>query len=102
MDFDFGGIGMPEIMLGIVIAAIVLLFVVFFRYVPIGLWSRARASGVRATWASKRWWMHVSVARGARVSFHSTSTWRRSAFESRGSSETRCSGRATAASSSRA
>ncbi|HSK67763.1 MAG TPA: flotillin-like protein FloA [Candidatus Limnocylindria bacterium] len=40
---------MPEIMLGIVIAAIVLLFVVFFRYVPIGLWIRARASGVPLT-----------------------------------------------------
>lgn len=40
---------MPEIMLGIVIVAIILLFVVFFRYVPIGLWIRARASGVPLT-----------------------------------------------------
>ncbi len=40
---------MPEIMLGIVIVAVILLFVVFFRYVPIGLWIRARASGVPLT-----------------------------------------------------
>jgi len=36
-------------MLGIVIVAVILLFVVFFRYVPIGLWIRARASGVPLT-----------------------------------------------------
>ncbi len=40
---------MPEILLGIVIVAVLLLFVVFFRYVPIGLWIRARASGVPLT-----------------------------------------------------
>ncbi len=40
---------MPEIMLGIIILAVILLFVVFFRYVPIGLWIRARASGVPIT-----------------------------------------------------
>ncbi|MDD2562557.1 MAG: flotillin-like protein FloA [Eubacteriales bacterium] len=40
---------MSEIMLGIVIIAVILLFVVFFRYVPIGLWIRARASGVPLT-----------------------------------------------------
>jgi len=44
-----GGLGMSEIMLGIVIIAVILLFVVFFRYVPIGLWIRARASGVPLT-----------------------------------------------------
>ena len=40
---------MPEILLGIVVVAVVLLFLVFFRYVPIGLWIRARASGVPLT-----------------------------------------------------
>lgn len=44
-----GGISMPEIMLGIVIVAVILLLVIFFRYVPIGLWIRARASGVPLT-----------------------------------------------------
>jgi len=44
-----GGLGMSEIMLGIVIVAVILLFVVFFRYVPIGLWIRARASAVPLT-----------------------------------------------------
>lgn len=40
---------MTEIMLGIIVVAVVLLFIVFFRYVPIGLWIRARASGVPLT-----------------------------------------------------
>lgn len=40
---------MTEIMLIIIIAAALLLFVVFFRYVPVGLWIRARASGVPLT-----------------------------------------------------
>ena len=40
---------MPEILLGIVVVAVVLLFLVFFRYVPIGLWIRVRASGVPLT-----------------------------------------------------
>lgn len=40
---------MPEILLGIVVVVVVLLFLVFFRYVPIGLWIRARASGVPLT-----------------------------------------------------
>ena len=40
---------MPEILLGVIIVAVLLLFVVFFRYVPIGLWIRARASGVPLT-----------------------------------------------------
>ncbi|MGI6726283.1 MAG: flotillin-like protein FloA [Christensenellales bacterium] len=40
---------MPEILLGIVVIVVVLLFLVFFRYVPIGLWIRARASGVPLT-----------------------------------------------------
>jgi len=44
-----GGSAMPEILLGIVVVAVVLLFLVFFRYVPIGLWIRARASGVPLT-----------------------------------------------------
>ena len=40
---------MPEILLGIIVVAIIVLFLVFFRYVPIGLWIRARASGVPLT-----------------------------------------------------
>jgi uncharacterized protein YqfA (UPF0365 family) len=47
--FGLGGLSMTEIMLGIIVLAVVLLFVVFFRYVPIGLWIRARASGVPLT-----------------------------------------------------
>jgi len=46
---NIGGVGMPEILLGVIIVAVLLLFVVFFRYVPIGLWIRARASGVPLT-----------------------------------------------------
>ncbi|NLJ64529.1 MAG: flotillin-like protein FloA [Christensenellaceae bacterium] len=40
---------MSEILLGVVVFALLLLIVVFFRYVPIGLWVRARASGVPMT-----------------------------------------------------
>jgi uncharacterized protein YqfA (UPF0365 family) len=48
-DNIVGGSAMPEILLGIVVIVVVLLFLVFFRYVPIGLWIRARASGVPLT-----------------------------------------------------
>ena len=37
---------MPEILLGIIVVAAVLLIAVFLRYVPLGLWIRARSSGV--------------------------------------------------------
>ncbi|NLZ88069.1 MAG: flotillin-like protein FloA [Clostridiales bacterium] len=40
---------MPEILLGVLIVAIVLIVLVFFRYVPLGLWIRARSSGVPLT-----------------------------------------------------
>ena len=40
---------MTEVMLAIIVIAVVLLFIIFFRYVPIGLWIRARASGVPLT-----------------------------------------------------
>lgn len=39
----------PEITLAAVVIAVVAIAVVFFRYVPIGLWIRARASGVPLT-----------------------------------------------------
>jgi uncharacterized protein YqfA (UPF0365 family) len=39
----------PEITLAVVVIAVVAIAVVFFRYVPIGLWIRARASGVPLT-----------------------------------------------------
>lgn len=39
----------PEITLVVIIVAVVAVAVVFFRYVPIGLWIRARASGVPLT-----------------------------------------------------
>lgn len=39
----------PEVMTGLLIAAAVLLLLVFLRYVPLGLWIRARASGVPLT-----------------------------------------------------
>lgn len=39
----------PELMTGIIIAVVVLLLLVFLRYVPLGLWIRARASGVPLT-----------------------------------------------------
>ncbi len=37
---------MSEILLGVIILAVILLIVVFMRYVPVGVWVRARASGV--------------------------------------------------------
>lgn len=40
---------MPEVLFGMIVAAVLLLIVVFFRYVPLGLWIRARASGVSLT-----------------------------------------------------
>ena len=40
---------MPDILMIVVLVAIVLLVIVFFRYVPVGLWIRARASGVPLT-----------------------------------------------------
>lgn len=40
---------MPEILLGIIVAVVVIVFAVFFRYVPLGLWIRARSSGVPLT-----------------------------------------------------
>lgn len=40
---------MPEVLLGIIVVASFLLISVFFRYVPLGLWIRARASGVPLT-----------------------------------------------------
>ena len=40
---------MPEVLLGIIVVAAILLIAVFLRYVPLGLWIRARASGVPLT-----------------------------------------------------
>ncbi len=40
---------MPEIVTIVILVAVVLLLAVFFRYVPLGLWIRARASGVPLT-----------------------------------------------------
>ena len=40
---------MPELLVGIIVVAAVLLIAVFLRYVPLGLWIRARASGVPLT-----------------------------------------------------
>lgn len=40
---------MTELLFGIIVAAALLLILVFFRYVPLGLWIRARASGVPLT-----------------------------------------------------
>lgn len=40
---------MPEVLFGVIVAAALLLVMVFFRYVPLGLWIRARASGVPLT-----------------------------------------------------
>ncbi|MHC1785578.1 MAG: flotillin-like protein FloA [Christensenellales bacterium] len=40
---------MTEILTGIIILVVILLVAVFVRYVPIGLWIRARASGVPLT-----------------------------------------------------
>ncbi len=40
---------MPEILTGLIILVVVLLIGVFLRYVPLGLWIRARASGVPIT-----------------------------------------------------
>lgn len=40
---------MTELLFGIIIAAALLLVMVFLRYVPLGLWIRARASGVPLT-----------------------------------------------------
>ncbi|NLA54425.1 MAG: UPF0365 family protein, partial [Clostridiales bacterium] len=40
---------MPEILTGLIILVVVLLIGVFLRYVPLGLWIRARASGVPVT-----------------------------------------------------
>lgn len=43
------GFTTPEILTGIIIIAVVLVIAVFLRYVPLGLWIRARASGVPLT-----------------------------------------------------
>ena len=43
------GFSMPEILTGVIIFAVVLIVAVFLRYVPLGLWIRARASGVPLT-----------------------------------------------------
>ena len=43
------GFTTPEILTGIIIIAVVLIIAVFLRYVPLGLWIRARASGVPLT-----------------------------------------------------
>ncbi len=40
---------MTEVLFGIIVAAALMLIMVFFRYVPLGLWIRARASGVPLT-----------------------------------------------------
>lgn len=40
---------MTELLFGIIVAAALLLVMVFLRYVPLGLWIRARASGVPLT-----------------------------------------------------
>lgn len=39
----------PEMLIGVIIVAVVLVISVFFRYVPLGLWIRAHASGVPLT-----------------------------------------------------
>lgn len=39
----------PEILTGLIVVVAVLLILVFLRYVPLGLWIRARASGVPLT-----------------------------------------------------
>ncbi len=39
----------PEVLTGLIIVVAVLLLLVFLRYVPLGLWIRARASGVPLT-----------------------------------------------------
>lgn len=43
------GFTMPEILTGVIIIAFILIVAVFLRYVPLGLWIRARASGVPLT-----------------------------------------------------
>lgn len=43
------GFTTPEILTGIIIIAVILIVAVFLRYVPLGLWIRARASGVPLT-----------------------------------------------------
>lgn len=42
-------LGFPEIVTGLIIVVVILVIAVFLRYVPIGLWIRARASGVPLT-----------------------------------------------------
>lgn len=49
MSFVGEGTFMPEILTGIIIFIVILLIAVFLRYVPLGLWIRARASGVPLT-----------------------------------------------------
>ena len=44
--------GMTEILTGLIILIVILLIAVFLRYVPLGLWIRARASGVPLTIAT--------------------------------------------------
>ncbi len=39
----------PEILTGLIIVVVALLLLVFLRYVPLGLWIRARSSGVPLT-----------------------------------------------------
>lgn len=39
----------PEVMTGLIVVVAALLLIVFLRYVPLGLWIRARASGVPLT-----------------------------------------------------
>ena len=39
----------PEILTGLIIVAVALIVLVFLRYVPLGLWIRARSSGVPLT-----------------------------------------------------
>lgn len=45
----FGDVFMPELLTGIIIVVVILVFAVFLRYVPLGLWIRARASDVPLT-----------------------------------------------------
>ena len=40
---------MPEVLSGLIIVVVLLLAAVFLRYVPLGLWIRARSSGVPLT-----------------------------------------------------
>ena len=42
-------LGFPEVVTGLIIVVVILVIAVFLRYVPIGLWIRARASGVPPT-----------------------------------------------------